>query len=102
MWRKMLMQNFGSQNLTAFIQNLTFNFVSLKIARGRKILRAFVNPLNISKIERNIKISKTPLSLFRRPLRNSVSEDTKLPTVTLQPLSCTQTEAMDAYFKNDR
>jgi len=41
----MLTQNFGSQNLTALIQNLTFNFVSLKIARGRKILRAFVNPI---------------------------------------------------------
>ena len=46
MWRKMLTQNLGLQNLTAFILNLTFNFVSLKIARGLKILRAFVNPLN--------------------------------------------------------
>ena len=45
-WRKMLTQNLGSQNLTGFIQNLTFNFVSLKIARGRKILWAFVNTLN--------------------------------------------------------
>ena len=48
MWRKMLTQNLGSQNLPAFIRNLAFNFVSLKIARGRKILRAFVNPLNMS------------------------------------------------------
>jgi len=31
-----------TQNLTASIQNLTFDFASLKIA-SRKILRAFVN-----------------------------------------------------------
>ena len=48
MWRKIGSQNCASQNLTAFIQNLTFDFARLEIARGRKILRAFVNPLNVS------------------------------------------------------
>ena len=47
---KTLAQNLGSQNLTAFIQNLTFNFARHEIARGRKILRAIVSPLIMSNL----------------------------------------------------